>query len=226
MKILKAGTLQQAGVVSYDRAALEDFPQFPAEVEVVLEETVEEEVIDIEALRAEVLDQARLEAAALVQQAYQEGLRRGEDSGRQAFEQRIAGVAELLEAAAQDMQRARNEFIDSLEPQVLELVMLAARRTLQREIATDPDLLHNTLRRALALLSDRQRILVHLNPADAETLREQKVRLLEEFRGVEEVEIVTDDSVAPGSCVIDSQTMKADARLDALLEDVLAQLWS
>ena len=94
------------------------------------------------------LAQAREEAAGLIQQAYDEGLRRGEEAGRAAFDLRISGVAELLEQAARDMHAAREEFLDSLEPQVMELVALVARRTLQRELAPDPALLSATVRRA------------------------------------------------------------------------------
>lgn len=227
MKLFKAGNLPKTNVVAYDRGALEDFPEFPAEEEIIPEEEAPvEEAIDLEALRAEVLAMAREEAAELVQQAYQEGLRRGEEAGRAAFDERVATIAPLLEQAAADMQAAREAFLDTLEPQVVELVALAARRTLQRELATDEQLLHATVRRALAKLSDRQKLLVRLNPADTQTLREHKVTLLEDFRGVEELEIISDEKITPGSCVIDSQTMQADARLDHLLEDVLAQLWS
>ncbi len=124
------------------------------------------------------------------------------------------------------MREAREAFLDSLEPQVVELVALAARRVLQREIATDPELLHTTIRRALSKLADRQSLSVRLNPADVHTLREHRVTLLQDFSGVEDLDIVADESIQQGSCVIDSKTMRADARLDLILEDILAQLWS
>lgn len=226
MKLIKAGKLGPVSVVSFDRGALEDFPEFPAAPEeTAAEETAEEESIDIEALRAQVLAEAREEAAVLVQQAYQEGLKRGEAAGREAFDARVACAAEALEQAAAAMRAAREEFIDSLEPQVVELAALAARRVLQREIASDPGILHATIRRALGKLADRQQLTVRLNPADVQALREHRVALLEDFTGVEELEIIADESVGAGGCVVDSRTMRADARLEAVLEDVLAQLW-
>ena len=227
MKLIKAGNLQHSSVVAYNRGALEDFPERALAVEEAVQEEVlpEEEQVDLEALRAEVMEAARQEAAVLVQQAYQEGLRRGEEAGRAAFEAQVAGVAELVGQAAEAMRATRAAFIDSLEPQVIELVALVARRVLQREMASDPELLHKTIRRALAKLADRQTLVVRLHPGDVHTLREQRVALLEDFGGVEELEIIADESILQGSCVVDSKTMRADARLDVLLEDVLAQLW-
>jgi len=227
VKLIKAVNVQHSSVADYDRATLEDFPQFPASSEEIVAEEAEpeEEPIDLEALRHEVLAQAREEAAALIQQAYDEGLRRGEDAGRVAFEARIAGVAELLEQAARDMHTARTEYLDSLEPQVVELVNLVARRTLQRELSTDTALISATVRRALAKLGDRQRLVARLHPEDAAIMRDERADLLENFVGIEELHLVIDDTLTRGSCVIDSTTMMVDARLDALLEEVLAELW-
>lgn len=227
MKLFKAGNLENSSVVAFDRSALEDFPERMLGVEEphAEEEPPEEEQIDLEALRAQVMEEARAEAAALVQQAYQEGLRRGEEAGRAAFDAQVAGIAGMLVQTLDALRIAREEFIDSLEPQVVELTSLAARRVLQREIASDPELLHTTIRRALAKLADRQSLRIRLNPADVHTLREQRVTLLEDFSGVEELDIIGDETIQQGSCVVDSGTMRADARLEVILEDVLAQLW-
>ena len=227
MKLIKAVNVQHSSVETYDRATLEDFQQYRVSVDEVLAEEAapEEEPIDLEALRLEVLAQAREEAAGLIQQAYDEGLRRGEEAGRAAFDLRISGVAELLEQAARDMHAAREEFLDSLEPQVMELVALVARRTLQRELATDPALISATVRRALGKLGDRQRLVARLHPDDAVIMRDERAALLENFVGIEELHLVIDDTLARGCCVIDSTTMQVDARLDALLDEVLAELW-
>lgn len=227
MKLIKAVNVQQGSVEAFDRAALEDFPHFPLNPEEpeAGEILPEEEPIDLEALRAEVMAQAREEATALIQQAYNEGLRRGEDAGRAAFEARIAGVAELLEQAAQDMHAARAAFLDSLEPQVVDLVALVGRRTLQRELATDPALISATVRRALAKLADRQRLVARLHPEDAAIMRDERAALLENFVGIEELHLVVDETLARGCCIIDSTTMQVDARLDSLLEEILDELW-
>jgi len=227
--VLKADAGHGKAVAAFDRGALQEFidplltETFEAEPEAG--EVVEEEAFDPEALRAEVLAQAREEATRMVEEAYQEGLRRGEVAAREQFEAHVGEAADALKAAADAMLQARTEFIESLEPQVVALSVLAARRVLQRELHTDTELVHATVRRALERIADRQHVTVRLNPADHEALRAEKVRLLEDFKGVEEVELLADPALTRGSCVIDSKTMQADARLDHLLEDILAKLW-
>lgn len=227
MKLIKAVHVQAGSVEAFDRGALEDFPLAPGVTDEAQPEEVvlpEEEPVDLEALRAEVMAQAREEATVLIQEAYNEGLRRGEEAGRAAFDARVAGIAELLEQVAEELRATRTAFLDALEPQVVALAALAARRTLQRELATDPTLISQTIRRALARLADRQQVTVRVHPDDAAVMRDERAELLDSFPGIEAFHLVIDESLARGSCVVDSTTMQADARLDALLDDILAEL--
>lgn len=223
--IIKKVEAGRGRVAPFGRDALEEFPEKPLEPEAVEDApAVPEDVFDPEALRAEVLAAARAEAERLVQEAYAEGLRRGEASGRAAFEARLAHAAEALGAAAAAMQAAREAFLESLEPQVVELVTLIAERVVQRECASDPELILRTVRRALETISDRQRLTVRLNPEDVAALRAHEVRLLEDFPGLQPLLIEPDPAVTAGGCTVDSATAHVDARLETLLANVIDAL--
>ena len=57
------------------------------------------------------------------------------------------------------------------------------------------------------------------HPNDANTMREQRITLLEEFDGAEAIEIEIDETVTPGGCIVESELMQVDARLETLLAD-------
>ena len=226
-KVLKITEIGGHSVFPIDRDALEEFP----EEAVILPDLAaeqgseeEEEKIDPQAIRELIMAEAREEAARQIQEAYQEGLARGTKEGREAFDASIAKSADMLEAAAAAMLRAREEFLASLEPQVVELATLIAERVLQREVRTDPEIIHSTVKRALAKITDRQRLKVRVHPGDSDALREYKVALLEDFSGIEELEVEADGSISPGGCIVESELMQVDARLDALLANVLDAL--
>jgi flagellar assembly protein FliH len=122
------------------------------------------------------------------------------------------------------MRAARDAFLESLEPQVVELVTLIAERILRRECATDRDLILRTVRRALEVISDRQRLTVRLNPDDAAALRAHEIRLLEEFPGLQPLLIEPDAAITPGGCTVESATAHVDARLETLLAGVIDAL--
>jgi flagellar biosynthesis/type III secretory pathway protein FliH len=179
---------------------------------------------DPEALRAQVLAEARDEAERKVQEAYEEGYRRGMEAGREAFEESIAQCAEALQNAAQAIAGERAAFLDSVEPEVMSLVRIAVERALRDAWTDDSGRLAQSVREALAVIVDRQRLTVRLHPDDLDALRAHEVTLLEEFPGVEELSLHADAAITPGGCVVESGLMQADVRLETILARMLEAL--
>ena len=162
----------------------------------------------------------KAEAEEQVRAAYAEGLHRGEEAGRAQFLASVAHAAETLTTAAHAMQRARQQFLESLEPEVINMVRLVTERIVRREMRTDPELVGRTVRAALELMLDCERVTLLVNPDDLAALREQQVALLEEFEGVAHLEIRPDDSVEPGGCIADAPSMQVDGALKTQLQRV------
>ena len=223
-KVLKGHESVGDRVVHVHRESLEEFPEeeIPEPEEAGAEEVEEE--IDPEEIRAAILEEARQEAEAKVQEAYKEGYQRGETAGRTAFEESIAQCASALEAAAQEIQQAQVAFLDTLEPQVIELVRLIAAQVLAREVQEDGEMVLSMVRRALKKLASQQVLRVRVHPADLEALRTHKVTLLEEFDGIERLSIDADESVPPGGCQVDSDFLQVNASIELLLQQVLDEM--
>jgi flagellar assembly protein FliH len=226
-KVLKSGRVSTRPV-RIGEADLEEFPRAePMRIELPCAAEDSEsvvEAIDPEALREAVLEEARAEAAQKVKQAYAEAYERGQENGRAAFDASVGEAAQCLRHAGEAVRRARETFLESLEPQVVELATLIARRVLQREVRTDSELIHTTVRRALAVIADRQRLTVRVNARDLITLRAHKIALLDDFAGIEEFQVEASEEVSPGGCMVESRQMHADVRLETLLDVVLREL--
>lgn len=221
-KIFKGAASTASNVSDYGRECLEDFPDAPVQALELPGEEPEE--LDPEAIRAAIMEEARAEAELKVREAYEEGLKRGTDAGRQAFEESIAQCAAALESAAAAMQETRRAFLDSLEPQVLALSKLVAERVLQREVRTDDALIVDTVHRALVKIADRQALRVRVNPNDRAALEEHQVALLESFPAGVSFVVEADENVDPGDCIVDSDVACVEARMEDLLADVLDAL--
>lgn len=174
--------------------------------------------------REAVLSEARREAARKVQEAYAEGIRRGIEAGKAQYVQAVAESAGALRSAAAVLQQAREDFLRSLEPQVVELAVAVAERIVQREVRIDPEFVQRTVRKALEHLLDRERVVVRLNPKDLDGLRAQKVMLLQEFDGIRELAVQADTAVEPGGCIVETSLLQVDARIEAQLEQILHAL--
>lgn len=167
---------------------------------------------------------ARREAEQKVREAYAEGMRRGFEAGKTEFDNSVAQAGAALEAAADAIAQARESFLESLTPQILELSTAIARRILQREAAIDRDLAVRTAQRALAHLADHEHVTVRVHPDDLEGIKSRRVELLEEIEGVSRLTVRPDESVAPGGCVASSNLMEVDAQLETQLETILDAL--
>ncbi|HEO70590.1 MAG TPA: hypothetical protein ENN80_04955 [Candidatus Hydrogenedentes bacterium] len=212
-RILKQTDVGARTLVPYEREVLD-------EVSIGGREPVENPLD----ARERILGDARLEAERKVCEAYEEGMRRGLEAGRAAFEESIAQCAKALESAAGELVAARQAFLESLEPEVLQLTRTIIAVVLEREARTDPELVRTTARRALEALLDRECVTVRLNPGDLEALRVHTVRLLDEFDGVHSIEVLADETVSPGGCIATSQLMHVDACLERQLERIFEEL--
>jgi flagellar assembly protein FliH len=173
---------------------------------------------------AEVLAQARAEAEVKVREAYEEGLRRGEEAGRQQFAETVAQCEEALRQVASQIQETRLNHLTALEPQMVRLAGAIAAQILRREATVDPGIVATAVRAALENLLDRERLTIRLNPADHAVLRERGIDVLDGIDGVREVSVVAQDGIAPGGCVIESETLRIDAQLDAQLGTIFEAL--
>jgi flagellar assembly protein FliH len=171
-----------------------------------------------------ILAAARREAEQKVREAFAEGMRKGFQAGKSQFDASVAQAGEALHAASKSIHQARQGFIESLTPQVLELATAIAARVLHREAAIDRDLVLHTVERALEHLANHEHVTVRLNPADLEGVKSQKVELLEKTDGISKLTVVADESITPGGCVASSNLMEADARIESQLEAILNAL--
>lgn len=168
------------------------------------------------------IDPAELEtpmarAERMYQEAYAAGHEAGMDAGLAEFRELVGEAHKALERSAQALTEAHAAFLDSVEPQVVELAKAVASRILRRESRTDIDLVRNTVRAALENLAERGQAVVRLNPGDIQALTERGVTLEDAFRSFERVDIAADESVPHGGCTIETKTIDIDARLDTQL---------
>lgn len=188
----------------------------------VVDTFVEDESGSSEAVN--LFPEADIDAERRLEEVYSEGLRRGFEAGKAEYEAAVAESAQALRGAAEAMREARETFLASLEPQVLELVEAVTARILHHEASVNPAVVQETVRTALRSISEREHLTVLLNPRDLRAIREQQIDCLDGLEGLGSVELVADESVGIGGCVVESDTVRVDARLEKQLERILGKL--
>ncbi len=170
---------------------------------------------------ATILAEARAEAEQKVQEAYAEGLRRGEEAGLTAFQESIAEAAGLLQEVMTGLQEHRAKFTEEIESEVAELVRAVARKVLATEVMMHPEVVQQMVRRTLEKILDQERVTIRVNPNDLTQVTASKESLLEQFEGIRQLELIPDESIESGGCVAESERFYIDAQLEAQLTQLI-----
>lgn len=166
------------------------------------------------------LAEAHDQASSLQSQGYAEGFKQGEEAGHAAIAEQWAPVLASFVQATHDITRLRAEVVRQAEEDIVTLAFQLARKILRQEARYPRDILHATLRRALAYVGNHEHLVVRVHPRDLELAQAMQKDLLQGVDGVRHLTLEGDATVGRGGCVVASVFGEVDARLEAQLEEL------
>jgi flagellar assembly protein FliH len=187
-------------------------PTAPPEHEVLLQQP------QVEAERC--LAAAQERATVMEAEGYRAGLTKGEEAARAAMQAQFAALFAGLQKATEECVRLRQDILQQAEADVVTLAFHVARKIIQHEATCNPEILAATVRRALAHVTDRERVVVRVNPAELQRALQLKEDLLYTVEGLRHLGIEGDEAVRPGGCLVDSTCGEIDARLEVQCEEL------
>jgi|GEM_PF-6158706 flagellar assembly protein FliH len=181
------------------------------------------EPLEEKKLTEEVQKQRELKRQEAIDKGYNEGLARGR---KEAFDQEIVAfnkkTAELSKLIC-SMQECMQTLEEQLSDTVKDLALTIVKAVIKAEIATNPEIIQNTVKEALKSLPKNSKdINLKINPKDADFLNSIED---EEFKEtINNVQLTLDETIARGGVKINSENSFVDAELDTRLDAVLARL--
>ncbi|HEY4321479.1 MAG TPA: FliH/SctL family protein [Gemmatimonadales bacterium] len=159
--------------------------------------------------------------------ALQEAHRAGWMEGHAAAMAERAVAAEEMAAASQAAARALTDIGDRLRGQVATTVhalsVAIARHLVEREMSQDPTLLHELVKRALALTPMNGSVTVRMHPDDLAALTAAGGLKDVPDSGIE-IRWLADLDISRGGCLVDGPHGIVDGRIDRALLDIYEQL--
>ena len=159
-------------------------------------------------------------------QGHEKGLAEGRETGR--TEGHAAALAEMktsLDNLARSWQEALEDLIDRRDHLASDarrdLVSLAAqiaRRVVKRSIELDDSLVIDQVRAALDLVMRRTRLVLAVHPTDRALVEHALPDLTKRFADSSHIELVPDESLSRGSCVIRTEHGIIDAEINTQLD--------
>jgi len=191
---------------------------------------------EIELLKREkLIQQLRLQietekkkAQAAIQAAYNKGKTEGEAAGRAAgkadaekeYEGRIVEVTNRFQSMLAEVRTAKEQYLTGARRMLLELSMAIARKIVAAEISLNPDIVLEVIKKALAYIHERERLVVRVAAGDFENVTGKKEFWASVADRLDGIKIEADPRIEQGGCIIESASGVADARTGVLFDEI------
>lgn len=182
-----------------------------------------------------ILAEARQKAAGLeeaAKKAYdrnqEEAEERGHTEGREAgYQEGKEEVARLIGRTQLMLERAQDKRADILaetEQQIIDLVLLIARKVIKVISETQRNVVVSNVAQALRKVKARGDIIVRVNVADLKLTTEHTKDFIQLVEGAKGLQIVEDSSVDQGGCIIETDFGEIDARIASQLGELESKI--
>lgn len=150
--------------------------------------------------------------------------RNGMDEGRRQAERGLANVFKSLRDGVSALTGLRSRVLKESEEDLLKLSVMIARKIVQREIAQDPAILTSIIVAAVGGCTERDRVVVRLNPGDHGVVAANRQAFMAVLGDDAPITLTPDDGVGPGGCLVETVTGTVDARIESQLDEIYRTL--
>jgi len=177
------------------------------------------------------LEEARQQAAALegeirgrVEKIGEEARQKGAGEGReQGYQEGRAEVQRLIDNLQRIITAAierRNLIIEESETQVINLVLLIAKKVIKVISENQKNVVINNVVQALRKLKSRGEVVIRVNLADLELASAHIGDFMKMVENVKSITVLEDSSVDRGGCVLETDFGQIDARISSQLSEI------
>ena len=183
-----------------------------AECERILRETNEE----AEKIRTQAHDEGYKEGH---DKGFEDGHKEGTDAAKKELKETIDNANKKAEKTIQDARNATADYFIRAENDIAKILIMAIEKVLPQHFLDVPKDILPVLREAINHVRDQKEIKVHVEPNSYDLVlvaRNEFQAMLTDGTAV--LEIVSDDALKPGDCVIETPNGGVDARLSTQIE--------
>jgi len=158
----------------------------------------------------EILEKARADAEAYRAETEAECALLKEAAKKEGFQEGLEQLNEGILGLDQEKKRLRHE----MNKLILPLALKAAKKIVAKELETKPETIVDIVLQALAPVLQNHHITIWVHKADKEILEKEKNLLREKLEQVESLSIKERDDIAPGGCVIETESGIINASIE------------
>jgi len=168
--------------------------------------------------------QASIEAEKIKADAFKEGHEQGYKSAIEAANLEAQNIRSQAQKVLAQAEKARADQISRLSDEILDLSIEIAEKLVNRHLALHPNAVLDIAREAIQLVSNRQFVVLWVHPDDLDICNSNQDNLMAALPPKAKLQIVTDETIKRGGCIVETDFGKVDATVAARWDNLLAVL--
>lgn len=157
------------------------------------------------------ISRAQEEAGTIKDNAAKEGYKIGIERAQKDIEQ--------VKIAIENFMNAKQEIFEYIAPDILEISIDIARKIVKKEIEQDPQILLGTILDVLKTISKEEtKLNIKVNPSQLDLARENITEIKSSIGLEAKTNVISDDTIEIGSCIVQTSNGIVDATIDTQLE--------
>jgi len=176
----------------------------------------------------EILTEAENQAQTMKEEAYQQGFQEGSraaeetvlEKHKDCFAQEMAKVTGIAGA----LQSSYSDLVRKAETSLVRLALDVAKKIIGEESREKENVVRNMIKEGLLRAGEKPVIKIRVNPEQLPSLQAQRSLFEAQSKSNKDFEIISDDSVSSGGCVIETDSGSIDLRIEKQFQEIKESL--
>jgi flagellar assembly protein FliH len=208
-------------------AAFAEVKRKTDEAQVIKEQADEEAeriLADARIKAGEIENEIRQSLAAERKEALDKGREEGRGAGYAEGKAEVDRLIERTQVVLERAQAKRGEILSETEKQIVDLVLLIARKVIKVLSENQRNVIISNVVQALRKVKAKGNVIIRVNMADLQLATEHKQEFIQQMEGVNSIQVVEDSSVDSGGCIIETDFGEIDARISSQLAEMESKI--
>lgn len=177
-------------------------------------------IADVQAEASRIIADAQSERDRLQQEAYNEGFDKGHQDGYTKGQAEVERLIERLHKIIESVMQRREEILQDTESQIVELVILMARKVIKILSENQKNVVMANVLAALKKVKTRGNVTLRVNLEDIKLTTENVSEFIKHVENIQGITVLEDSAVEKGGCIVETDFGAIDARISSQLSEL------
>ncbi|QOR35324.1 hypothetical protein IMX26_00340 [Clostridium sp. 'deep sea'] len=167
-----------------------------------------------------IISNAKREALELTDLAKKEGHKEGYDKGYLEGKIQYEALIQETENLKNNTQLKYKEYLNTAEQDIVEIIMSIAKKFTIDSVNNNKEVVLNLVKQTIESCSKRTNVSLRVAEADYEFIYNNQDKILKDISGIDELNIISDEELQAGSCIVDTDSGSINSSIDIRLNKI------